>query len=107
MKKATLALLSVGALASMTSLASATPVGVNDFISSGGLGISQTAQNGASSLAEHAQNIGPTVSQAAQNGGISSLNTQVQSVPEPGTLLLFGVGFLALALWNELRQRRA
>jgi threonine dehydrogenase-like Zn-dependent dehydrogenase len=36
-----------------------------------------------------------------QNGGIS----QLQSVPEPGTVLLLGIGLLGLALW-QLRSRK-
>jgi hypothetical protein len=107
MKKGTLVMLSVAAVASMTSLANASPIGVNDFTSGGGAGISQTARNGdGTTVGQNAQNIGPTVSQGAPYiGGTSSQNAQVNSVPVPGTLLLWGAGFLGLALWYEFRQR--
>jgi hypothetical protein len=107
MKEGTLVMLSVAAVAGMTSLSNATPLGVNDFTSGGGAGISQTAQNGGgTTLGQNAQNIGPTVSQGAPYiGGTSSANSQVQSVPVPGTLLMFGAGFFLLALWYEFRQR--
>ena len=106
MKKGTLVMLSVAAVAGMTSLSNATPTGVNDFTSGGGSGISQTAQNGGgTTLAQNAQNLGPTVSQGAPYvGGTSSLNVQT-AVPEPGTVLLLGAAFFALALWYEFRQR--
>jgi hypothetical protein len=104
MKKGTLVMLSVAAVAGMTSLSNATPIGVNDFTSAGGSGISQTAQNGGgTALGQNAQNIGPSVSQGAPYiGGASS---QLQSIPVPGTVLLFSAGFLALVLWYEFRQR--
>jgi hypothetical protein len=86
MKKGTLVMLSVAAVAGMTSLANATPIGVNDFTSGGGSGISQTAQNGGgTTVGQNAQNIGPTVSQGAPYiGGTNSVNSQVQSIPAPG-----------------------
>jgi hypothetical protein len=78
MKKGTLVMLSVAAVAGMTSLSNAAPIGVNDFTSGGGSGISQTGQNGGgTTLGQNAQNIGPTVSQGVPYiGGTSS---QVQS----------------------------
>jgi hypothetical protein len=107
MKKGTLVMLSVAAVAGMTSLSNATPIGGNDFTSGGGATISQTAQNGGgTTVGQNAQNIGPTVSQGAPYiGGTSSQNAQVNSVPVPGTLLMLGAGFFALALWYEFRQR--
>jgi hypothetical protein len=107
MKKGMLVIFSVAAVAGMTSLANAIPTGVNDFTSVGGAGVSQTAQNGGgTTIAQNAQNIGPTVSQGAPYiGGTSSVNAQVQTVPEPGTVLLLGAGFFALVLWNGFRQR--
>jgi hypothetical protein len=102
-KKSTLVILSVAALAGMSSLANATPTGVENFISGGGAGISDIAKNsGGTTVAQNAQNIGPNVNQATgQNGGIS----QLQSVPELGTVLLLGIGLLGLALW-QLRSRK-
>ena len=106
MKKGTLVMLSVAAVAGMTSLSNATPIGVNDFTSGGGASISQTARNGGgTTVAQNAQNIGPVVSQGAPIGGTSSQNAQVNSVPVPGTLLMLGAGFFLLALWYEFRQR--
>jgi hypothetical protein len=107
MKKGTLVMLSVAAVAGMTSLSDATPIGANDFTSGGGAGISQTAQNGGgTTVAQNVQNIGPTVSQGTPYiGGTSSVNAQVQTVPEPATVLLLGAAFLALALWYEFRQQ--
>jgi hypothetical protein len=108
MKKGTLVLLSIAAVAGMTNLANATPTGVNDFISGGGSGISEAAQNGGGpNLAQNAQNVGTTVSQGAPyvGGRTSAVTAQVQSVPEPGSLLMLGAGFLALVLWHQFRQR--
>ena len=101
MKRSTLTMLSIAAVTGLAGIANATPLGINE-VARGGAGgaISQTAQN-----------VGPFVSQNAQNGGLSSQNApglttnsvnSVNSVPVSGsTLLLFGAGFVALAIWHR------
>ena len=100
----------------MAGMASALPFGPNNLPQGGGqqgggLGISEIALGGAggSNVSQSSQNIGPNVSQTAVNGGfrpLVSTNGPVTSVPETGTsLLLLGVGLLALALWRRRWQR--
>jgi len=38
-------------------------------------------------------------------GQVSSFDTQLQAVPEPGTVLLFGTGLAGLGLWNWKRKK--
>ena len=101
MKTSTLVVLSVAALAGMSSLANATPSGINDVAQGIGNTQSQLAQGGTggSNVAQGAQYIGPNVSQYAQNG--LTTNTLQQTVPEPGSLLLLGIGLLAVAIWQR------
>lgn len=104
MKKATIVGLSIAAVAGLAGMASAAPLGVSELVDRGGLGVSEIGQGGGggSSVSQNAQSIGPNVTQTAVNGALSSLNTQVQSVPEAGsTLLLLGTGLLALAAWHR------
>ena len=85
MKKGTLVMLSVAAVAGMTSLANATPIGVNDFTSGGGANISQTARNGGgTTVAQNAQNIGPTVSQGAPYIGNKLSKCSATKCPSAG-----------------------
>jgi hypothetical protein len=101
MKRSTLTILSIAAVTGLASIANATPLGINEIARGGaGGGISQTTQN-----------IGPSMSQNAQNGGLGAQNApglttssvnSVNSVPVSGsTLLLFGAGFVALAIWHR------
>ena len=100
MNTTTLVLLSIASMAGAAGLASATPLGVNDVAQGVGSTQSQLAQGGAggSNVAQGAQTLGPTVFQTAQNGLTTN---SLQSVPVPGTLLLFGIGFVALAIWHH------
>lgn len=38
-------------------------------------------------------------------GQVSSFDTELQAVPEPGTVLLFGTGLAGLGLWNWKRKK--
>ena len=101
MKNATLVVLSLAAVAGLAGMAGAAPLGVSEIAHNGGL--SEIAKSGGSNVSEIAHSGGSFVSQTAQlnSQGITS----VQSVPVPGTLLLFGAGFVALTMWH-LRSRR-
>jgi hypothetical protein len=78
------------------------------------LGISQIAKNHEYNGEEY-KNHGAIVSEAAKHHGQMSSGTyqgtvqntvsSLQSVPEPGSLLLLGASLLGLALW-QLRWRR-
>ena len=100
MNKTTLVLLSIASMAGAAGIASATPSGVKDVAQGIGSTQSQLAQDGAggSNVSQGAQNIGPTVTQYAQNGLTTN---SVQTVPEPGSLLLLGIGLLAVAIWQR------
>lgn len=104
MNKTTLALLSIASMAGAASIASATPLGVNDVAQGIGSTQSQIAQSrgGASNVVQGGQSLGPTVTQATPNGPATN---SVQSVPVPGTLLLLGIGFVALAIWHNHFRR--
>src|SRR5688500_10101844 len=96
MKKSTLTMLSIAAVTGLASIANATPFGINEIARGG---------TGGGTVSQTAQNIGPSVSQNAQNGGLGSQNaltTNSASVPVSGsTLVLFGAGFVALAIWHR------
>ena len=87
-------------MAGAAGLASATPLGVNDLAQGIGSTQSQLAQGGAggSNVSQGAQNLGPTITQTAQNGLTTS---SVQAVPEPGALILLGIGLVAVAIWQR------
>ena len=100
MNKKTLVLLSIASMAGAAGIASATPLGVNTVAQGIGSTQSQLAQSGAggSNVSQGAQSLGPTVNQTSQNGLTTN---SVQSIPVPGALLLFGIGFVALAIWHD------
>ena len=104
MNKTTLVLLSIASMAGAAGIASATPLGVNEVARGVGSTQSQLVQSGAggSNVSQGAQNLVPTVTQTAQNGLTTN---SVSSVPVPGTLLLFGIGFVALAIWHQRFRR--
>jgi hypothetical protein len=97
MRKSTLTMLSIAAVTGLVGIANAGPLGINELAQSGA---------GGATVSQTARNIGPTVSQNAQNGGLGSQNAlttnSVNSVPVSGsTLVLFGAGFVALAIWHR------
>jgi hypothetical protein len=96
MKKSTLTMLSIAAVTGLVGIANAAPLGINEIVQGGA---------GGGTVSQTAQNIGPSVSQNAQNGGLglqNALTTNSASVPVPGsTLLLFGAGFVALAILHR------
>ena len=102
MKKSTLMMLSIAAVTGLAGIANATPLGINELAQSGA---------GGGTVSQTARNVGTTVSQNAQNGGLGAQNApglttnsvnSVNSVPVSGsTLLLFGAGFVALAIWHR------
>ena len=96
MKKSTLAVLSMAAVAGFAGMANAAPLGINELAQSGA---------GGTAVSETARTIGASASQNAQNGGLGSQNaltTNSASVPVSGsTLMLFGAGFVALAIWHR------
>jgi hypothetical protein len=97
MKKTTLVLLSIASMAGFVGVANAIPVQGNNA----GYTEAQLAQGGAggSNVSTAAQNVGASnVTQYAQNG--LTTNT-LQTVPEPGSLLLLGIGLLAVAIWQR------
>jgi PEP-CTERM motif len=104
MNKTTLVLLSIASMAGAAGIASATPSGINDVAQGAGYTQSQLAQGGVggTNVSAAAQNMGPAVSQAALN---SNGTASVQTVPEPGTLLLLGIGFVAVAIWQHRLRR--
>jgi PEP-CTERM motif len=104
MNKTTLVLLSIASMAGAAGIASATPLGVNEVAQGIGSTQSQLAQGGAggSNVSTAAQNIGSNVFQAALN---SNGTASVQTIPEPGTLLLLGIGFVAVAIWQHRLRR--
>jgi PEP-CTERM motif-containing protein len=109
MKNATLVVLSIAAFVGLVSMASATPLGVSEIAKTDEVNVSEGAKNHGATVSEFAKHHGSTVNQAAKNGGFTSLSyqgiTSVQSIPEPSTLLLLGVGFVALVVWQH-RSRR-
>ena len=89
----------MAAMAGFAGMASAAPLGINELAQGGA---------GGGSVSQTAQNLGPSVSQNAPNGGLGLQNTtgfttnSVNSVPVSGsTLLMFGAGFVALAIWHR------
>jgi hypothetical protein len=103
MKKSTVPVLTIASLAGMASVARAVPLNVND-LQSGGLGFSQTAQGGGgSNVAQTAQNFGTSIPTNLSQ----TSSTNLQTVPEPSTLLLLGAGLLLLALWRRGGSRFA
>ena len=111
MKKATLALLTVAAAASIAGLAHAVPVGHNDvspgFANLGGLppglanqGGSPPGLNGPGGLPAGLSGPG------GNNPFTTSLSTPVSTVPEGGSgVILLGAGLFALALFGRRLQR--
>jgi PEP-CTERM motif len=98
MKKSALAVLTMVTVAGLAGMAQAAPLGINEVAQSGAGGaiVSQTAQNIGSSVSQNGQNVGLLNAQGTNS---------VQSVPEPGTLLMLGVAFVAVAIWHH-RWRR-
>ena len=105
MKYSTLVILSIASVAGLAGLASASPIEFDEYKNHGQY-VSEVAKT---KPGPGTENHGYYVSEAARNGGLNSLNTQsitpVQSVPEPGSLLMLVAGLLALAIWHR-RSRR-
>ncbi len=104
MKKSTLAILSMATVAGLAGVATAAPFGVENH----GTVVSEVAKNKGES---GTQNHGYYVNQVARGAELGSQNVQSNSVnnsvPVSGsTLILFGAGFVALALWHR-RSRGA
>jgi PEP-CTERM motif len=98
------------AVVGFSNIANATPFGVSEIAKNHDLPLNEGAKNHGAVVSEAAKQQG-----GAKQGGLGSLNYQgtfspqnassPQSVPEAGTLLLFGAGLLGLAVWRH-RSRR-
>jgi len=109
MKIATLVGLSLFAtVIGLSPLASAKPFGLSEKENHGEY-VSEAAKTKTDGTANHGSYVSD-VAKSGISGTTGSLTPQVttatvQSVPEPGTLLLLGVGFVLFAGWYAWRQR--
>ena len=116
MKKGTIGSLPIAVVGVLASMASAIPLSVSAFATQEGFETREIIQGdeGRASVRQGTESIGPYVTQLAMIGELGELNTQEQSAPMSGSILiLLGAGFLALAGWqhwshgNGLIQRKS
>jgi predicted PurR-regulated permease PerM len=88
------------AVIGLSPLASAVPFGLSEKENHGEY-VSAAAKTKTDGNANH----GSYVSAVAKSG-ITGTTSTVQSVPEPGTFLLFGVAFVVFAVWHQRSIRR-